>query len=349
MRPRDPVELLVARAWAGVLGRPWISVRDSFATLGGDASARERMLDRVAREVGIGGDLGEAARAETVEALAAALKRTSEVLRQRARAFWARNVQDPPGAAGRPPLFFFHGERGGGLQWFEAMGQLGLDQPVYGIAPQVTSGEPIPETVEAIAAGHLRLVREIQPAGPYLLGGHCNGGVAAFEAARQLLATDERVTGLLLVAPMLPATYRRGVMGLVTSLVIPAVDQAWALGRRIRRRARRAWGSRGEARAPARRPPIDRWSGELFERYSAVLQAYRPSRLAVPATILWPREEPRRFRTPSERAWYRALPAARRVEIPGTHMGCATEHGAVTVREIRRAVDAALDGVPGRA
>jgi len=37
------------------------------------------------------------------------------------------------------------------------------------------------------------------------------------------------------------------------------------------------------------------------------------------------------------------------VEIPGTHMGCATEHGAVTVREIRRAVDAALDGVPGRA
>ena len=241
LRPRDPVELLVERAWAEALGRPWVGVRESFASLGGDDSARRRMLERVARDAGIGGALGKAGDAETVAGLAAGLKRMSEPLRQRARAFWARNAQAPPGT-GRPSLFFFHGESGGGLQWFKTMGRLGPDQPVFGIAPHVTSGQPIPPTVEAMAAGHLRLVRDIQPVGPYLLGGHCNGGVAAYEAAHQLLDAGERLIGVLLVAPMLPATYRNGLMGSFLRFLMPSVDRAVWLGYRIRRRAKRSLG-----------------------------------------------------------------------------------------------------------
>lgn len=327
------------RAWAEALGRPWVGVRDSFASLGGDDRARQRMLERVARDSGIGGTLGEVGQADTVEGLAAALKRMSEPLRQQARGFWARNAQAPPGR-GRPPLFFFHGERSGGLQWFETMGRLGPDQPVFGIAPHLTSDQPIPPTVEAIAAGHLQLVRGIQPVGPYLLGGHCNGGVAAYEAAHQLLGAGERLIGVLLIAPMLPATFRTGWMGLFLRFPMPSVDRGVWLSYRIRRRARKALGLPW----PKRPRPIDDWHGEPFERYSTILQAYRPPHLTVPATILWPREEPRRFRLPSERVWHRALPGARVAEIPGTHMGCCgAEHSAETARELRRTIDAFVD------
>jgi thioesterase domain-containing protein len=341
MRPRDPVELLVARACAETLGRPWVGMRDTLSSLGVDPAARDRLAERVAREVGAPGTLADLAGADTVEAIAGVLKRSSEAARVLARGFWARNVEDPPGT-GRTTLFFFHGERAGGLPWLDTTGRLGPDQPVYGIAPQVTAEEPIPETVEGIAAGHLRTVRFIQPSGPYLLGGHCNGAVAAFEAARQLIGAGERVIGVLLVAPMLPGTYRRGVAGLVTRFVLPALDWVWARGVPIAARLRRAvWRSRPLPFGLTRRP-VERWSGDLFERYSAILQTYRPEPTPVDAVILWPRQEPWRYRVPSSRAWRRAVPQARWVALPGTHMGCATDHAAETAATMRGAIDGLL-------
>jgi thioesterase domain-containing protein len=346
MRPRDPVELLVARACADALGRPWVGVRDSLSRLGGNLAALDGVLARVAREAGLPGLPAQLAGADSVEAIAGALKRSSEAARVRARGFWARNVEGPPGA-GRATLFFFHGERTGGLPWLDTTGRLGADQPVYGIAPHVTAGEPIPETVEAIAAGHLRTVRAIQPTGPYLLGGHCNGAVAAFEAARQLVAAGEGVIGVLLVAPMLPATYRRGLTGLLARFVLPALDRVWARGRPLALRLRElVWSARPLPFGLARRP-VERWSGELFERYSAVLQTYRPGTMTVPAVIFWPREEPWRYRLPSSWAWRRALPRAGRVALSGSHMGCAIDHTAETAAAMRRAIDGLLGGAAG--
>ncbi|HUG37311.1 MAG TPA: thioesterase domain-containing protein [Candidatus Limnocylindrales bacterium] len=328
----------MARAWAEALDRPWVGVRDSFASLGGDQGAYRRMLDRVACHTGVDEALVLGSSTPTVEGIAAALKLRSEMLRQRGRGFWARNVEGAPGV-GRPPLFFLHGERSGGLHWLTTLGRLGSDQPVFGIAPHVTAGQPVPPTVEAIAASHLEVIREMEPDGPYLLGGHCNGSVVAFEAAHQLLAAGQRVVGILLVAPMLPRTYRRGAMGLAVQHVMPHVDLARWIGFRIRRRARRALG----VGPPPRPAPLDDWTGEVFELYSAILAAYRPPRLSVPSVIVWPALERRRFRAPSDWAWRRALPGASRAEIPGTHMGCcAPEHSARTAERLRAAINSLL-------
>jgi thioesterase domain-containing protein len=50
-----------------------------------------------------------------------------------------------------------------------------------------------------MAADRLGALRAIQPTGPYRLGGFCNGGVLAFEMARQLQSQGESVETLLLV------------------------------------------------------------------------------------------------------------------------------------------------------
>jgi thioesterase domain-containing protein len=73
------------------------------------------------------------------------------------------------------------------------------EQPFYGIQPHGLDGGPIPPTIEAMAACHLQTLRAFQPAGPYLLGGYCNGGLIAFEMARQLQAQGERVDLLVLL------------------------------------------------------------------------------------------------------------------------------------------------------
>ena len=59
--------------------------------------------------------------------------------------------------------------------------------------------------VEAIAAGHLAEIRAVQPAGPYLLGGECIGGIVALEMARQLRAQGEEVSLLCLLDTAPPA------------------------------------------------------------------------------------------------------------------------------------------------
>jgi thioesterase domain-containing protein len=343
MKPRDPIELLVARAWSDALRQPSVDVRAPFARLGGDDDARRRMLARVAREAGLGAVPDAAARAETVEALALALKRASGELRRQARAFWARNVDSPAGS-GRPPLFLFHGMRAGGREWFQLADQFGLDQPIYGIAPHFAWDEPVPDTLAGIARDHLRVVRSIQPAGPYLLGGFCNGAVAAFEAAAQLVAEGVDVTGLLLVAPRLPGAYRRGPFGLFVRLTLRPIDAALApvhkLG--LRHRLWRALGSTNPGagwRHPVRLPS-EQDDVEMAQRYADIYEPYAPAPLSVPAAIFWPRRQPWRCRTPSQWAWRRALPTARVVEVPGRHADCTRgEPGRVTVREMRRAID----------
>ena len=51
-----------------------------------------------------------------------------------------------------------------------------------------------------MAQAHLRELREIQPRGPYRLGGFCNGGLIAYEMALLLQAEGEIVERLTLVA-----------------------------------------------------------------------------------------------------------------------------------------------------
>jgi thioesterase domain-containing protein len=50
-----------------------------------------------------------------------------------------------------------------------------------------------------MAAHYLADLRAHQPAGPYLLGGYCFGGVVAYEIARQLEAQGEKVGFLALI------------------------------------------------------------------------------------------------------------------------------------------------------
>jgi hypothetical protein len=50
-----------------------------------------------------------------------------------------------------------------------------------------------------MAAAYAKTIRDIQPAGPYFLGGFCGGGLIAFEAARQMRAAGQEVGLLLLI------------------------------------------------------------------------------------------------------------------------------------------------------
>ncbi len=116
-----------------------------------------------------------------------------------------------PGESKRP-FFFLHGDWLSGASWcFSLARQLGSNQPFYTLEPFNFDGLQIPPPFEAIAAAYLESLRAVQPEGPYLLGGFCNGGLLAYEMARQLHVQGQKVDLLVLMDPVglvYPARHR---------------------------------------------------------------------------------------------------------------------------------------------
>jgi thioesterase domain-containing protein len=101
------------------------------------------------------------------------------------------------------PFFFLHGDWIRGAYWcFPLARALGSDQPLYALEPYSFDGLAVPPAFEAMAAAHLKSLRAVQPEGPYLLGGFCNGALLAYEMARQLHAEGQMVDLLVLMDPM---------------------------------------------------------------------------------------------------------------------------------------------------
>ena len=62
--------------------------------------------------------------------------------------------------------------------------------------------------IEDIAAQYIQEMRQVQPEGPYFLGGTCIGGVVAFEMAQQLHARGQQVALLTLMETWPPSSLR---------------------------------------------------------------------------------------------------------------------------------------------
>jgi thioesterase domain-containing protein len=86
-----------------------------------------------------------------------------------------------------------------GLHCVRLARYLGEDRAFYALQPVGPQDPSLPATIQAMAASYLKTLRSIEPRGPYLLGGFCNGGLTAFEIAQQLRAEGESVGFLLVV------------------------------------------------------------------------------------------------------------------------------------------------------
>ncbi|THC92761.1 hypothetical protein EYZ11_007753 [Aspergillus tanneri] len=118
------------------------------------------------------------------------------------------HIQGSPDSP-RTPLILVHAVSGLALPYF-ALGPLG-GRPVYGISAPVYehgSKSPMPSSLAAVAALYVSIVRrDIQPKGPYLLGGWSMGGMIAIEMARILSAEGEAVSHVVMIDSLNPELY----------------------------------------------------------------------------------------------------------------------------------------------
>jgi len=98
------------------------------------------------------------------------------------------------------PWFMVH-PPGGIVVCYQALSQrLGRERPFYGIRSRGLHGEPeLPGRLEEMALEYVAAIRELQPRGPYLLGGWSSGGLVALEMAQQLMAQGESIRMLAML------------------------------------------------------------------------------------------------------------------------------------------------------
>ncbi len=185
--PRDDTEAQLVEIWKSVLGVDHVGVRDDFFDLGGDSLLAASLLFQI--EQVFGKELSPSILADdaTIERLAEALVEqwTAE------SSPWLVDKKQPGSA---PPFFYLHGDySGAGLYSIRLARLLGEEFPFYALQPLKRFETPLPPSIESLASAHLETLLSVQPHGPYLLGGYCNGGLVAFELAQQLLRRGEAV------------------------------------------------------------------------------------------------------------------------------------------------------------
>ena len=190
--PRDVLEQQLVRIWEKVLGVRQVGLRDSFFDLGGHSLTAVRLFAQVRKQTGQSLPLAILFQAPTVEQMA-------EILRNQGwTPQWSSLVPIQPGGR-KPPFFCVHGGGGNVLLFRDLARHLGSEIPFYGLQSQgldaVRGRLP---TIEEMATQYLKEIRELQPEGPYHLGGFCMGGTVAYEIAQRLHAQDQDVRVLAL-------------------------------------------------------------------------------------------------------------------------------------------------------
>ncbi|PYH69256.1 non-ribosomal peptide synthetase [Aspergillus vadensis CBS 113365] len=100
-------------------------------------------------------------------------------------------LQDGPSKA--PPIFFFHPGMGEVLVFLN-FSKYFADRKVYAFrAPGFNPGEKMFTTIDEMTDTYLKSIRELQPEGPYIFIGYSYGAMIAFETAKKVEASGDRV------------------------------------------------------------------------------------------------------------------------------------------------------------
>ncbi|HTT87716.1 MAG TPA: amino acid adenylation domain-containing protein, partial [Acidimicrobiales bacterium] len=335
--PRGLAERRLVDIWEELLESRPIGIRDNFFHLGGHSLLAAQLVSRVEQSFGRPVPLSTLFAHPTVEQLVAVLEEGAGDERPRPA------ILGLQAEGTRRPFFFLHGDwTGAAFYCFALARACHPDQPFYAVAPHTFGeGASVP-TVEEMAAGHMDAIRSVQAEGPYRLGGFCNGGLLAYEMARQVEAAGEQVEFLGLINPSEPvqgdwlwrACRRAGTTGTDRGgQRAHRYLRARHVLRHLYRRVRPGGGRvldfpqllAVEPRLGRILPPIEALYRDYVGVFSTAAAAYRTGIFGGKISLYWARDEPGIART-----WdpVLAMKNPRDVEerlVPGTHMTCITE------------------------
>jgi len=197
--PRSELERRVIAVFERVLEVESVGAEDDFFALGGHSLLAVSLFEGLESIAGRRLPLALVFEASTPRALTAALGAPAEA------GSWESLIALKPSGE-RPPLFAVAAGDGNIVGFGPLSRHMPANQPLYALQPTGLDGRrPLDSGIEEMAERYLQAVREVQPKGPYLLAGRCNGATVAYEMAQRLRAAGEEVPLLAVLDSSPPA------------------------------------------------------------------------------------------------------------------------------------------------
>ncbi|MEM9433529.1 MAG: beta-ketoacyl synthase N-terminal-like domain-containing protein [Pseudomonadota bacterium] len=216
--PENAIEERLAGFWADLLGVDEIGVEDSFFDLGGHSLIAVRLFAQIRKAYGVDFPISVLFEAPTIRKCAALIAErgvpidgedsadtTSSTPAQPERRFTHLVPMHSGEGGARTPFFLVAGMFGNVLNLRHLAHLVGSDRPFYGLQARGLFGNEDPHrAIPDAARDYIAEMRQIQPTGPYMVGGFSGGGITAYEIAQQLKAMGEEVTAVIMLDTPLP-------------------------------------------------------------------------------------------------------------------------------------------------
>lgn len=200
---------IICAIWQSLFEIDRVGIHDNFFDLGGDSIMALKLLSALETEFRVALPLSEVFNSPTVADQAnAVFEYTETPMDQRKLSPLVALQKDGT----RPPFFCAHPAGGIVHCYIEMARCLGKDQPFYAFQhPGIDGKSGAYTTYAKMAELYVDAMMEVQPKGPYYIGGWSFGGTVAFEMARQVRLRGEEVAMLALFdSPGPSALYKLG-------------------------------------------------------------------------------------------------------------------------------------------
>ncbi len=294
-----PLHSQILEIWQDLIGRNDIGIDDDFFEAGGDSLLVTEMVCEVERATHQQIPPSALRTVFTIRELAATvLRRSSPTVELITCAKEGCGV----------PLFFCHGDyTSRGFYALKLTDSLRSNQPVFLVHPYPN---PSPElTIEEIARAYIPHIMEAHPTGALHLGGHCNGGVLAWEIARQLANLGREIELIVLIdVPSLNARPIFRAIAQLNKFAIAVTPEK--LSKKFAHHGMRAvWGRERHANGP----------------FSRAISKYIPPKTTM-RVICITSEEFRPKRSYSWTPWTNLADDVCCKYVPGSHFSSITKH-----------------------
>jgi amino acid adenylation domain-containing protein len=188
--PEGETETMLAEIWSELLEVERVGRNDNFFELGGHSLLATRVIARIRERFGIGVPIHDLFGRPQLKSFAACL-----ALPQPQGIDHAVPVR----AQGKERALFFAHEGADDISYVWSLApHIDPNIPIYALPVQLSGGSRL-LTIEGIAQRMVKMIRAVQPVGPYRISGYSFGGILAYEIATQLIGADQEVEFLALL------------------------------------------------------------------------------------------------------------------------------------------------------
>nr|WP_246258815.1 amino acid adenylation domain-containing protein [Kroppenstedtia pulmonis] len=196
--PRDDIEHELIHLWEDVLAVSGVGLHDDFFDLGGHSLLAVRLLTQIKNRWGKDIPASALFQHPTVEGLAC-------VIRENTGAESILQIAVSLEQSEQAPFFCVHPAGGNVFCYTKLARQLRESYSFYGLQSPFLARIPAKKTtLEELTHLYVEEIKEIQPEGPYRVGGWSLGGVIAYQIALQLVKQGEEVDLLALMDTAVP-------------------------------------------------------------------------------------------------------------------------------------------------